>query len=122
VAVVVDVSGSMSDREVEKSLAEVVGIVREVGQVELVVCDADVHAVKRVVKSRDLTWRGGGGGTDMRVGIERALEGRPDLVVVFTDGETPWPSRPPTVPVVVALTAKPQKAPPQWAKVVEVGG
>ena len=59
-------------------------------------CDAAVHTVARVRRARDVRL-GGGGGTDMRVGLAAAAElrPRPDLVVVLTDGYTPWPERPP---------------------------
>jgi predicted metal-dependent peptidase len=47
----------------------------------------------------------GGGGTDMRVGIA-AAEGtrpRPDVVVVLSDGLTPWPDQPTRARLVVAI-------------------
>ncbi len=64
----------------------------------------------------------GGGGTDMRRGIDQALAARPrpDLVVVLTDGETPWPARDPGTPIVVALLEEPHVPPPSWARVVHV--
>lgn len=39
----------------------------------------------------------GGGGTDMRVGLQVAAQARPrfDLVITMTDGDTPWPESPP---------------------------
>ena len=39
----------------------------------------------------------GGGGTDMGAGLAKAAElrPRPDLIIVLTDGYTPWPSAPP---------------------------
>jgi hypothetical protein len=62
----------------------------------------------------------------MGAGITAAagLRPRPSVVVVLTDGMTPWPaSPPPGVRVVVALIG-PGRAgvprPPAWARVVEV--
>jgi hypothetical protein len=64
----------------------------------------------------------------MREGIAAAVELRPtpQVVVVLTDGYTPWPSAaPPGVSVVVGLIG-PEYAPgdrivPQWARAVRVG-
>ncbi|MFC7511404.1 VWA-like domain-containing protein [Streptomyces thermocarboxydus] len=76
VAVVVDTSGSMGDAELAAALAEITGVLREVGvrgnRVTVLACDADVHAVSRVTSAEQVTL-GGGGGTDMRVGIDAAL-------------------------------------------------
>ncbi|MCW2606929.1 MAG: hypothetical protein JWO60_1622, partial [Frankiales bacterium] len=44
---------------------------------------------------------------------------RPQLLVVLTDGRTPWPARPPHgVRVVVALLERSDVVPPAWATVV----
>jgi len=56
----------------------------------------------------------------MRVGIARALEDGHDLVVVLTDGYTPWPEVPPRARVVVGLLGDRPIEPPPWAKVVRI--
>lgn len=120
VAVVVDTSGSVSDSQLAFAVAEVLGIVRAIHRdVMVLACDAAVHAVQRVTATADLHLAGGGG-TDMRVGLQAALElrPRPDLVVVLTDGETPWPDAAPDIPVVVALHGRGEA--PGWAHVVRV--
>lgn len=125
VGVVVDTSGSMSEKELAIALAEVEGVLRAVGTgVSVASCDASVGPVKKVFRRADVRLTGGGG-TDMRVGIEAVSQTKPQpsVVVVVTDGETPWPSEPNGVPLVVVLTqAKPRySTPPPWARVVVVG-
>jgi predicted metal-dependent peptidase len=117
IALVVDTSGSMSDRELEQALAEVRRILALVGTLTVYSVDAAVQAAQTVRDARQVRLKGGGG-TDMRVGIEEALKGRPDLIVVYTDGHTPWPEKAPPVPVVVVCTTD-EKTPP-WAKRVRV--
>ncbi|WP_317441782.1 DUF2201 family putative metallopeptidase [Streptomyces collinus] len=125
VAVVVDTSGSMGDAELAAALAEVTGVLREVGirgnRVTVLACDADVHAVSRVTSAEQITL-GGGGGTDMRVGIEAALAARerPAIVVVLTDGFTPWPDESPPCRVVAALIGPGAPQPPSWVETVRV--
>lgn len=122
--VVVDTSGSMSEKELACALAEVKGVLRALGtSVTIIACDAAVHVVKRVVAQHELrNVLEGGGGTDMGVGIEKALEKpKPDLVVVLTDGLTPWPPEPPPCKVIIGLlvdvdTETPKT--PTWAKTV----
>jgi len=105
VAVVVDTSGSVTDRMLSHALGEIQGILRQVGA-EVVVLAVDAHAhtaqkVNRVDQIRLV----GGGGTDMRLGIEAAIKQRPgpDVIVVLTDGITPWPQEKPPVPVIAGI-------------------
>jgi predicted metal-dependent peptidase len=46
----------------------------------------------------------GGGGTDMCVPLKAAEEYEPEIVVLFTDGYTPWPSEEPPYPLIVCCT------------------
>ncbi|MFF4947981.1 VWA-like domain-containing protein [Streptomyces chattanoogensis] len=125
VAVVIDTSGSMGDAELGAALAEVTGVLREVGvrgnRVTVLACDADVHAVSRVTATEQITL-GGGGGTDMRVGIASALAARdrPNIVVVLTDGYTPWPDEVPSCRLVAALIGPGAPEPPRWVETVRV--
>ncbi|MFF1668576.1 VWA-like domain-containing protein [Nocardiopsis flavescens] len=125
VAVVVDTSGSMGDDDLAAALAEISGVLKEVGvgreRVSVLACDADVQAARRVT-SADQVELLGGGGTDMRVGIEAALRApqRPQVVVVLTDGYTPWPAEPSSARVVAALIGDAPPEPPPWIESVRV--
>ncbi|MFF2139947.1 VWA-like domain-containing protein [Streptomyces sp. NPDC058193] len=127
VAVVIDTSGSMGDGELAAALAEVTGVLREVGirgnRVTVLACDADVQAVSRVTNAGQITL-GGGGGTDMRVGIAAALAApeRPSVIVVLTDGHTPWPDETPACRLVAALIGPSAPTPPPWIETVRVTG
>ncbi|MEU7281059.1 VWA-like domain-containing protein [Streptomyces sp. NPDC045431] len=127
VAVVIDTSGSMGDDDLAAALAEITGVLREVGvrgnRVTVLACDADVHAVSRVT-STDQIALGGGGGTDMRVGIASALAApdRPNIVVVLTDGFTPWPDETPSCRLIAALIGADAPEPPAWVETVRVPG
>lgn len=118
VAVVVDTSGSMSEALLTAALTEVGGVLRAVGiggnRVTVLSCDADVHAVRAVADVGEVELIGGGG-TDMRVGIEEALRGRPQIVIVLTDGYTPWPGQPlETTKVIAGLLGSRAPRPPAW--------
>jgi predicted metal-dependent peptidase len=108
VAVVVDTSGSVSDQDLGSALSEVAGISRAVGvqgnRIAVYSCDAAVHTVQRVCKAEEITLTGGGG-TDLRKGIDRAAAAapRPDVIVVLTDGDTPWPAAAPGSRVVAGI-------------------
>jgi predicted metal-dependent peptidase len=112
VALVVDTSGSISGRDISQFKAEVLAVLKLVGKLELVTCDAKAQRAKV-----NGPWEGGGG-TDLRVGIELALKSRPDVVVVLTDGLTPWPESPLPVPLIVATT---DREGPPWARTVRIG-
>ncbi|MFD1660631.1 VWA-like domain-containing protein [Streptomyces caeni] len=125
VAIVVDTSGSMGEGELAAALGEITGVLREVGvrgnRVAVLACDADVHAVSRVMTAEQVALDGGGG-TDMRVGVEAALamRDRPRIVIVLTDGFTPWPAEAPSCRLIAALIGEDAPAPPSWVETVRV--
>jgi predicted metal-dependent peptidase len=127
VAIVVDTSGSVDDGLLAQALGEVDGVLAGLGvsggSVTVLATDAAVQAVTTVRAAADVQL-GGGGGTDMGAGIAAAISARsrPTLIVVITDGYTPWPTQPPPIPVVVAVVGRaPHELPatPSWAHRVE---
>ncbi|WP_203865160.1 vWA domain-containing protein [Plantactinospora endophytica] len=140
VSVVIDTSGSVSDTELGSALLEVAAIGRAVGGrrdlVTVLPCDATARIVHPLCRAEGIPLVGGGG-TDLRTGFTRALRTRPapDVVVVLTDGQTPWPEAQPACRTVVGLFPRPRAArswqehnseyvpdtPPAWARVVEIG-
>lgn len=121
VAVVVDTSGSMSDNELTSALSEIKGIIDAVGitGVDVLSVDADVHNVQKVFSAKSVKLFGGGG-TNMGVGITKAseLRPRPDIIIVLTDGYTPWPDTPPPQRVIVGIINDEDMGAPAWAKKV----
>ena len=135
VAIVCDTSGSMTGDLLARVLSEVEALLQRLGlrgtQVRVLSCDAQVHSVKKVSRASQIALLGGGG-TDMGAGITQALslKPRPSIVVVLTDGFTPWPSEAPRgAKVVVGLLEgrrgsfglfRPAPSPPPWARVVRI--
>ncbi|MFF0004793.1 VWA-like domain-containing protein [Streptomyces tibetensis] len=140
VSVVIDTSGSVSDAELGSALLEVAAIARAVGGrrdlVTVVPCDASAGIARRLCREGGIPLTGGGG-TDLRAGFTRALRTRPspDVIVVLTDGQTPWPDTRPPCRTVVGLfprhhdnhaydESNPEyvpDSPPEWARVVDIG-
>jgi predicted metal-dependent peptidase len=124
VCVVVDTSGSMGEDRLRSALGEVNGILQARGtagtHLAVLSCDSDVRNVQEVFVAAQIQLVGGGG-TDMKVAIRAACDRRPrpDLVVIITDGFTPWPSAKPPCEVVVALLGD-GPTPPRWAHSVRV--
>ncbi len=123
VAVVLDTSGSISDAMLSQALAEVSGILRGLGLregVHVLACDAQVQTCCRVFRPEQVQLAGGGG-TNMGAGLAAAAKLRPmpQVTVVLTDGETPWPGQPPRgMRVIVALTGDGDV--PAWAKKIKI--
>lgn len=126
VAVIVDTSGSVGDDLLALAWTEVHGCLRSLGVrrdlLTIYAADTDLHRLSSPPR-RQVALRGGGG-TDMADAITTALAARPapDLLVVITDGYTPWPDRPPRRDVIVALlpAEEPPDDIPAWAHVVRV--
>ncbi|GAA3391664.1 vWA domain-containing protein [Cryptosporangium minutisporangium] len=131
VAIVVDTSGSVSDQDLGLALAETTGIIKAAGasgnRIRVYSCDATTQTAQEVCAAEQVTLRGGGG-TDLRAGIRRALSDapRPDVVVVLTDGYTPWPATAPPSRIVAGLFGPPippghrRYRPPQWVETVRI--
>jgi predicted metal-dependent peptidase len=126
VAVVIDTSGSMHEALLGRALGEVESLFRALGtarrRLPVIPCDAAAHGLQRVTAARQIELLGGGG-TDMGAGIAAAgaLRPRPSVVVVLTDGYTPWPAEPPIgMTVVVGLLRESPMATPRWARVVRI--
>lgn len=124
VAVVCDTSGSMTETMLARVLAEVEGLLRSVGvgTLRVLSVDTEVHTSRRISSVHQVALAGGGG-TDMAAGIEAALalRPRPAIVVVLTDGETPWPSSAPRgTRVVVGLLGERAPNAPAWAHAVRI--
>ena len=130
VAVVVDTSGSISREDIIDFLSEVDGIARANGVAHglyVIPCDAAVGPIQKI-KSRGMIENlqlPGGGGTDLVVGIEAAckITPIPRVLIIFTDGYTPWPGEinQKLDKVIVCLTTEHAKSDvPDWAEVIMI--
>lgn len=117
VSLVVDCSGSMTGKPYQLALSEVMGVVKAVGaDVSAYATDAAIQAKQTIFSKKDLAKLGfSGGGTDMRIGIEKAEQDKPDVIVVLTDGDTPWPEKDemPRAKLIVCLIGNPYQKPPK---------
>lgn len=125
-AIVVDTSGSISDEYLKQFLGEVQGCIKSCGldQIPVIFCDSATYGVQKVNKASKLRAQGGGG-TDMGVGIAEAekLRPRPNIIVVLTDGYTPWPKEPPNgVKVIIGVLYQGDypKDQPKWARTIPI--
>jgi predicted metal-dependent peptidase len=123
VAILIDTSGSISRTELEMFGAELFGILKSIGsrtQVDVIGCDTRVAGpfkVRKPSEISDLNLRGGGG-TDLRIGVDFAIKNlAPDILVIATDGETPWHHKAPNpLKSYIGLftTEQGQKNAPKW--------
>jgi hypothetical protein len=119
--VVVDVSGSIDDRLMDRFASEIESISRrlEAGLV-LVVGDERVRRVE-VFEAGRSTLRGiafrGGGGTDFTPMLEEAQSHRPDIIVVLTDLQGPARFRP-RCPVIWAVPEAHRDAVPPFGRLL----
>jgi predicted metal-dependent peptidase len=128
VSIVIDTSGSVDDGLLSRALGEVDGVISALGvpgaNLTVFSVDAAVHATQNLRSAKDAKLIGAGG-TDLRIGLATVgvQRPRPDIVIVFTDGDTPWPTTPPpgAVTVIALLGRKGDALPatPTWAVRIE---
>lgn len=110
VHVIRDTSGSMSAADIAAVGREVGTIAKRVGikgrDLMVTDCDTRVHEAVPFVSHASISQVHGRGGTDMVTGIDTVLSRRgakPDVIVVMTDGYTPWPVNRTRIPVIAVL-------------------
>lgn len=114
--IIIDTSGSMSEKMLSQALVEVQGVIAALGcEVYVAAADTMLHAVKRCMSAKDVDLLGGGG-TDMSVAIVDFLA-RPEArrinsLIVITDCETGWPSTKPALPCTIVNVGR--GSPPPW--------
>lgn len=126
VSIVVDTSGSMSPTDLSAALSEIRGVLKSAGvtgdRVTVITCDAESGAAQRISRAENIVLTGGGG-TDMRVGIDAAENSRlrPHVCIVITDGLTPWPDAPTQSRLVCVIVGDNSATDtPPWALTVTV--
>jgi len=108
-SVVIDTSGSINGEELAIFLREIKGILASSGQsfVEVISCDSQVNSCVAVRNVMDLKEKiMGGGGTDMREAFAYVDKQRkkPDFLVIFTDGYTPWIEKEPKYGTIAVIS------------------
>lgn len=113
-----DTSGSMDEEDLAEGISRMAEVLQSTRVQSLTVlsCDCEVSWIKEIISTFSVKLSGGGG-TDMRIGIDAAQKLRPrlDVLVVFTDGYTPWPSSPTPCKLINVYTRGGSVTGPPWA-------
>ena len=107
IAVIGDTSGSIGHHELNKVGAEIRGIADDCNpeRVRVIWADTKVASEQVFEDGEALLFQPtGGGGTDMRVPLDHVEQYNPEVVVLITDGYTPWPTEEPPYPLIVVCT------------------
>ena len=111
ITVIVDTSGSMDADDLGLGL----GMIRKVlnsfrirDGIRVVTGDTEGHTKQLCLSDPRRIELTGGGGTDMAAVIAEVLQDRPQpqMILVCTDGWTPWPEENPGVPIVACISRK----------------
>lgn len=104
-----DTSGSIGNEELTQYMSEASAIAEEVSpeRIRIVWADAHVAGEQLFEEGEPIVPKPqGGGGTDMRVPLKHVEQYNPEVVVLFTDGYTPWPTTEPDFPLIVCCTTE----------------
>lgn len=89
IVVLIDTSGSMSPDDIKEGLSGIKNIIESDRHTKTTVIENDTQVGKEyeVKRVRDIDFKvTGRGGTELRPGLERAREIKPDVCLAFTDG------------------------------------
>ncbi len=107
IIIIGDTSGSVTEEELNKVAAEVNAIAEGVRPelVRVVWADTEVKREETFEPGEPIKLHPlGRGGTDMRVPLSHVERYDAQVVVLITDGYTPWPSAEPPYPLIVCCT------------------
>lgn len=102
-----DTSGSITEEELNRVAAEVNAIAEQVRPelIRVVWADTVVAHEETFETGQEIKLKpAGGGGTDMRVPLRHVEQYDAQVVVLVTDGYTPWPEAEPPYPLIVCCT------------------
>lgn len=108
VIIIGDTSGSMYS-DYPRILGSVQGVVDECDpeKVTMIWADTVVAREEEIQRGDEIDLHpAGGGGTDMRVPLEYVADMEAEVVILITDGETPWPDDEPPYPLIVICTTE----------------
>lgn len=127
-AVVLDTSGSMSQEQLARGIAETTGVLRACGsEITFLSCDYDVHAHGMVSNPQQLARLvKGGGGSSFVPAFDllhkRAPADRPSVVIFMTDGDICVPPTSPSFDVIWLLIDAARAPTEAYGEVVKVDG
>jgi len=107
IVVIGDTSGSITNADLSRIAAEVRSIseMMRPEKFRLVWADTEVAGEQEFDMYDDVVCQpAGGGGTDMRVPLAHVEQYDAQVVVLITDGYTPWPDAEPPFPLIVLCT------------------
>lgn len=107
VVIIGDTSGSIGEEELNQVAAEVQAIVDSANPecIRVIWADAEVTHEETFQPGDKIVFHPkGGGGTDMRVPLEHVEQFNPEVVILATDGYTPWPNIEPPYPLIVCCS------------------
>lgn len=107
IVIIGDTSGSIGQEELNQIAAEVNAIAEDVRpeRIRIVWADTKVAGEQTFEVGEKIEFKpAGGGGTDMRVPLEYVRQYDPEIVILATDGYTPWPDVEPEYPLIVCCS------------------
>ena len=107
IAIIGDTSGSITEKELSNIGTQTIAIAEQLQPEDIRVVWADTKVCGEQVfeQGDDIQLKPVGyGGTDMRVPLAHVEQFQPQVVVLITDGYTPWPDVEPDYPLIVVCT------------------
>jgi predicted metal-dependent peptidase len=107
IVIIGDTSGSIGQEELNQVAAEVNAIAEQVRPecIRVIWADTRVAGEQVFEIGEEIKFDPkGGGGTDMRVPLEHVRQYDPEVVILATDGYTPWPDVEPEYPLIVCCS------------------